>query len=131
MFLLDTDIVIYHLNGQAQTQSFVLRLMSAPVFMSSVTYMETEEGIPSSSYATAITEIWQELLESIVLLPFDEAEAYRAAGIRRSLRAQGLSVRARTLDIMIAPTALEHGLTLATNNAADYRDIPDLLIETP
>ncbi len=32
---------------------------------------------------------------------------------------------------MIAATAIEHGLALATNNAADYRGIPNLLIETP
>lgn len=42
-----------------------------------------------------------------------------------------MRVRSRLIDLMIAATALEHGLTLATNNAADYRDIPGLLIETP
>lgn len=131
MYLLDTDIVIYHLNGQARTQRFLLRLMSAPVLMSSVTYMEVEEGIPVSPDAAATAQLWQELLETIVLLPFGEAEAHRSAGNRRELRAQGLRVRARTLDIMIAATALEHGLTLVTNYESDYRDIPDLSIETP
>ena len=32
---------------------------------------------------------------------------------------------------MIAATALEHNLTLLTNNPSGYSDIPDLLVETP
>jgi predicted nucleic acid-binding protein len=34
------------------------------------------------------------------------------------------------MDLMIAATAIEHGLTLATNNPADYRDIPNLQVVT-
>jgi predicted nucleic acid-binding protein len=32
---------------------------------------------------------------------------------------------------MIAATALEHNLTLVTNNPADYSDLLGLLVETP
>jgi tRNA(fMet)-specific endonuclease VapC len=30
---------------------------------------------------------------------------------------------------LIAATALEHGLTLVTMNAADFRDVPGLVVE--
>jgi predicted nucleic acid-binding protein len=131
MYLIDSDIVIYHLNGQAQAQAFLLRLLNSPVFLSAVTYMEVEEGIALSSNVALAAQRWQQVQGATVLLPFDQAEAHRAAGIRRQFRSQGLSVRSRPLDIMIAATALENGLTLATNNPADYRGIPGLLIETP
>ena len=131
MYLLDTDVIIYHLNGQQRARSFLQRLTSNPILISSVTLMEVEEGVPLGSDPAAAEDRWHRLLETIVLLPFGENEARRAAGIRRYLRAQGLSVRARPLDIMIAATALEHDLTLATNNHADFHGIPDLLIESP
>lgn len=131
MYLIDSDIVIYHLNGQARIQAFVLRLLDSPVFLSAVTYMEVEEGIALGANAAIAANRWQQVQGTVLLLPFSQPEALRAAQIRRQLRAQGLSVRARTLDIMIAATALEHGLTLATNNQSDFQGIPGLLIETP
>ncbi len=131
MFLLDTDVVIYHLNGVPVARQFIAGLMNDAVHISTITYMEVVEGIPLNTDPVVSGRRWLRLLGGIILLPFDEAEANRSAQIRRSLRAQNRSVRARQLDIMIAATALEHGLTLATNNEADYRDIPGLLIETP
>jgi predicted nucleic acid-binding protein len=35
------------------------------------------------------------------------------------------------MDLMIAASALEYGLTLATNNSSDYLGVPGLLLETP
>ena len=93
--------------------------------------MEVVEGIPLNADPELASRRWQILLGGIVLLPFDEAEATRAAQIRRDMRAQNLSVRARVLDIMIAATALEHELVLATNNPADYRGISGLQITAP
>jgi predicted nucleic acid-binding protein len=58
--------------------------------------------------------------------PFGRAEAQRCAEIREVLRSEGKRVRQRALDLMIAATALEHDLTLVTNNAADYQDVPGL-----
>jgi predicted nucleic acid-binding protein len=131
LYLLDTDVVIYHLNGVSQMRAFLRRLMASPVYISSVTVMEVEEGIPLGSDPAAAMRLWLRLRGRILLLAFDEAEALRAADIRRNLRSQGRSVRGRPLDLMIAATAIEHGLTLATNNPGDFRDIPKLLIATP
>ncbi len=35
-------------------------------------------------------------------------------------------MNARSLDLIIAATALEYNLTLVTRNTEDYADVPDL-----
>jgi predicted nucleic acid-binding protein len=40
-------------------------------------------------------------------------------------------VKSRALDLIIAATALEYGLTLVTKNTDDFKDIPDLTLYQP
>lgn len=89
MYLIDSDIVIYHLNGRPQVQAFLLGLLNSPVFLSAVTYMEVEEGIALSSNVAVAAHRWQQVQGATMLVPFDQAEAHRAAGIRRQIKAQG------------------------------------------
>jgi predicted nucleic acid-binding protein len=59
-------------------------------------------------------------------LPFD-ADAARAFGaVGAALRAAGRTARSRTLDAMIAATALAHGLPVYTCNPSDFGGIPGL-----
>jgi predicted nucleic acid-binding protein len=58
------------------------------------------------------------------VLPITIAVAQRCARLRRTLKNQGRRVNSRALDLIIAATALEHRLTLVTNNPKDYEDIP-------
>jgi predicted nucleic acid-binding protein len=52
--------------------------------------------------------------------------ARRAATMRAGLRLQGRAVRSRSLDLLIAATALAYNLTFVTRNEADYKDISGL-----
>lgn len=92
--------------------------------------MEARQGVGQSRFPELAATRLEELLERIPLIPFSYEEARRCAETRELLQRQGKRVRQRALDLMIAATAVEHGLTLVTNNAADYRDVPDLLIRT-
>jgi predicted nucleic acid-binding protein len=65
-------------------------------------------------------------IRAFPLLGVSKDVARRCAGIRHDLRSQGKRVRPRALDLLIAATALEHGLTLVTSNTGDYSDIPGL-----
>jgi predicted nucleic acid-binding protein len=40
-------------------------------------------------------------------------------------------VKSRALDLIIAATTLEYGLTLVTKNTDDFKDIPDLTLYQP
>ena len=60
-------------------------------------------------------------------LPFDDVAARRYAELRADLEARGLPIA--DLDLMIAALALVHGLTLVTNNTADFSRISGLALE--
>jgi predicted nucleic acid-binding protein len=57
--------------------------------------------------------------------------AERCARLRETLRSQNKWVNSRALDLIIAATALEYDLTLVTNNAEDFKDIPGLALYQP
>lgn len=40
-------------------------------------------------------------------------------------------MRNRAFDLVIAATAIEHGLQLVTHNLADFADVPDLALYQP
>ncbi len=65
------------------------------------------------------------ILAVLPVVPFDEAAAdvYRAI-----VEAAGYS-RRNLLDRMIGAQAIVHRATLVTRNAADFQDIPGLLVE--
>jgi toxin FitB len=64
-------------------------------------------------------EQWFEMVaRTIECLPWDAAVSNRWAGLVVGLRRRGQTIP--VLDGMIAATALEHGLTLATRNVRDF-----------
>ncbi|CAN5139614.1 type II toxin-antitoxin system VapC family toxin [soil metagenome] len=128
-YLLDTDIIIYHLNGVIAAQSLLLRLREDGIAMSAISYMEAVEGFARDSNPAHIRRQFDALAGRIPVLSFSDAEAEQSAYIRAALRQQGRRVRSRALDLMIAATALQHDMTLVTNNPGDYDDIPGLSVE--
>lgn len=130
-YLLDSDILIYYTNGIASIQYLFEHLASDGLAVSAVSYMETKQGISRSPDPVDAQERLDNLLIQIPVIAFSRPEAHRCAMIREDLQGQGKRIRQRALDLMIAATAMEHGLTLLTNNPSDYVDIQGLLIETP
>jgi predicted nucleic acid-binding protein len=91
-----------------------------------------KEGI--STTAVSAMELWQhagqqravqELLQSIVVLPFDEKAAKIAGELRQHMAAKGASIA--TQDGMIAAICLSTGETLVTRDA-DFAKIPGLRV---
>jgi predicted nucleic acid-binding protein len=69
----------------------------------------------------------EELLPTESVIPFDAADAARAADLYKRVR----SPRGREIDLAIAAMALNRDADVWTLNPADFRDIPDLrLIRT-
>jgi len=60
-------------------------------------------------------------------LPFDLPAARRYARIRDHLERAGQVIGGN--DLMIAAIALTHGLTLVTNNGAEFQRVPGLQVE--
>jgi predicted nucleic acid-binding protein len=124
--LLDTDIVIYHLNSVPDATQLVDRLFDSGVAMNAITFMEVLDGLGRPESPRSASARFTAFAERVPVIPIDREVAAVAALVRRSLREQGRSVRPRALDLLIAATAIAHNLTLVTNNPADCQDISNL-----
>ena len=96
-------------------------------FTSSVVIGEMFAG----AYASQATAKWLSRIENFVLpsmtvLDFDVATAHEYGKVRALLRKSGRVID--EADMMIAATALRHGLTLVTANVAHFSRVPGLSI---
>jgi predicted nucleic acid-binding protein len=64
---------------------------------------------------------------TIQSLPIDPAVARAYGTVAHVVRAIGRQPRSRTMDLLIAATALVHGLPLYTRNADDFAGLQDLI----
>ena len=123
--LIDTDIAIQLREGDRLIADRVTSLAELPK-LSILSWVELEGGVYSRPELVAQRRAVVDLMLSrFQLLVFDAA---CAAFYRMIVERCGFS-RPRTLDRMIAATAMVHDLTLATLNGADFPDIPGLQLE--
>jgi tRNA(fMet)-specific endonuclease VapC len=123
--LLDTSVAILLRDGDERIGE---RLAERPgsSMLSVISRVELENGVYKDPRESAVRrQRLDRMLIGLELRPFgsDEADAYRAI-----VEACGIS-RPRTLDRMIAATAIAAGVTLASLNPHDFRDIPRLELE--
>lgn len=102
--LVDTDVFIDHLCGAAELKAGRHRL-----HYSVITRAELVAG-------TTATDLVSTLLGPFYELPVDRSVAERAGRIRRE---SGI----RLPDALIAATAIEHHLQLATRNHRDFERV--------
>jgi toxin FitB len=122
-YLLDSDILIYHINGQLTpaAERFLVAIFRAPVYMSVITRMEV------LGWQGHIDESWQithDFLTALNEIGLDEDVVQATVQLRRT-------VGVRLPDAIIAASALTRNLTLLTRNVEDFVRIPDLLVVNP
>ena len=127
-YLLDTNVVIRHLNGDPAVQSLVSTLTPDGIAVSTVTVMEVWQAVHRATNPRALEEEYQEFFDSILVIPFDVVIAKRGARMRHELKQRSIRTRDRALDLQIAATALTHHLELVTYNEQDYDDITGLTL---
>lgn len=127
-FLLDTNICLYLLK--AYPPQVLERFKTTPlgqVVMSVVTYAELRHGIercPEEDRAAADHAL-QRFIARVPVLPFDERAAQSYGVLAAAVRDR----RRDVMDRLIAAHALSVGITLVTNNEADFKDYPGLVVE--
>lgn len=105
--LVDTDLFVDHLRGAAELKAGSHRLHYS--------VMTRAELFAGSSATAAVSQLLAPFRE----LPVDRAVAERAGRIRRH---DGL----RMPDAVLAATAVQHGLGLATRNRRDFQAVTGL-----
>jgi len=125
-YLIDTDWVIDLLASVPEAVQLLDRLAQDGIAISIITYMEAYQGVERSPHPEEAQNKLSALLNSLPVVSLSPAVAQRCARLRETLRKQGKRVNARSLDLIIAATALEYNLTLVTRNTEDYADVPGL-----
>lgn len=120
--LIDTDVIIWHLRGNARADHFIKEASSRAI--SAITYMEVVQGLHNKEEARR----WKSFLNSfdINILPLEERVSAKAMfWMDEFALSHGLEIP----DALIAASAETHGLVLATGNSADYRFLPGLSLK--
>lgn len=76
-------------------------------------------SLPRGRKREKLEEWFEAVVETIECIPWDASVSRRWAALVVDLRRKGVSVP--LLDGMIAATALEHNLTIATRNTRDFK----------
>lgn len=121
-FLVDANVLSEPTKQTPHTKVVEwLTANEANLFVDSIILGELRIGIlalPRGRKRDRLEEWFDNLLDTIECLPWDADVSQRWAALVVDLRRKGTSVP--LLDGMIAATALEHGLTVATRNTRDF-----------
>lgn len=121
--LFDTDILIWCDRGNRKAAGMINDTDER--FISVQSYMEFVQGAKSQDETRLIKEFLTSL--DIRIMPFTENVGHRASIY---IEEYALSSGLRAGDAIIAATAVENNLTLATSNHRHFRPIRDLKIRS-
>ncbi len=126
-YMLDTNICIYLIKSHPpQVLRRLQALNQGDAVMSVVTYAELRACLEIQSTQRQEDEHALSLLVSrIPVLPFVAADAERFGVLRAAVRDRSRNA----MDRLIAAHAVNTGVTLVTNNEADFKDYPGLVVE--
>lgn len=127
LYMLDTNICVYILKRHpAEVLKRLQALRQGEATMSVVTHAELRAGLEMQAVNRSHDEhVLGLLTRRIPVLPFDEVASV-AYGV---LRAAVPDRRRDALDRLIAAHAVSVGATLVTNNEADFKGYPGLVVE--
>lgn len=129
-YLVDTDWLIQVLHGDAAATHTLEDLAPQGLAISLITYGELYQGGYYARDPIPALQAVHDLLDGTDILPLTQAIMERFAVVRGQLT-RNQRQQIGDMDLLIATTAIEHGLTLATCNIRDYHLIPDLILLQP
>ena len=122
-YLLDTNIIVDFTRGNAEAAVYLDGLGGA-CLLSSITALELIAGARSQREVSDL-DVMISAYGQIAPTPDIARRAYYL------MKTHAKSAGLQTLDSLIAATALEEGLTLATKNRRHFQMIEDLKLEVP
>lgn len=122
-YLLDTTEAVYYLRGEAGVAEDFQSRKSEGLAASIISVAELYEGVFRSHDVDAAESAVRDFLDEVAVLGVDEGIARIFGQERARLRQEG--IRMSDLDLLIAATALFHGLTLLTSDR-DFAKVESL-----
>jgi tRNA(fMet)-specific endonuclease VapC len=125
-YLIDTDWVIDHLHRLNRVVDRLEDLAPNGLGLSIVSLAELYEGMFYSRDPQGDAGVLHQFLDGVNVLPLDDEVCRIFARERGRLRAEGSLIG--DFDLLIASTAMRHGLTLLTNNRRHFGRVQGLNI---
>ena len=125
--LVDTDCVIDHFNRVRTASERIKKATEEGLGLSVISLAELSEGIFFSRDPIASDAQVQEFLAGVTLIGINKDTCQIFGRLRGTLRPKGKLIP--DFDLMIAATAIEHNLTLLSNNRRHFDNIPGLRME--
>jgi len=125
MYLLDSDYLIYFLNGKKDIVNTISSLADHGLSTSIINIAEVLEGL----HVTADTKkagAFKDFVRTIEILYVTDEVAETFAKIRADLRRHGNLID--NLDLFIAATCITNNHTLVTGNKVHFERVPGLQI---
>jgi tRNA(fMet)-specific endonuclease VapC len=124
-FLIDTDTCSAYMKGDRAVVGRFLQY-GGRLNVSTITVAELFAGVFRARASPRLLPALVRMLPDLTILDVTQDVARAFGTIRASLLDNGL--RAPAMDLLIAATALVHGLTLVTHNTQDYARVPGLVL---
>jgi predicted nucleic acid-binding protein len=122
MYLLDTNVISELRKRQRDpgVANWVRTIPGSELYLSTITFTEIERGIERQRTANpALAERLTEWLE-FTLRAFGERILPLSVNVARRWGRLAAQIGNKDLDLAIAATALEHGLTIVTGNTKHF-----------
>lgn len=121
MLTLDTNAVIYYINGDEAASAVIEPILTAhtPILIATVTELELF-SLPTLTIEESLRI--DTLLPTFSIMPLDSQIARKAGELRRTYRL-------KTADSIIAATALFTHSTLLTRNVKDFKKVANLSVQ--
>lgn len=126
MILLDTNVVVAHLKGDARVTARLADQIQ-DVAVPALVVAELDYGAKASARVSENLARLNTFLTSVEIVPFDDAAARQYGTLRARLKAIGKPTG--EIDALIAAVALAHGAVLVTHNVRDFENVEGLRVE--
>lgn len=126
-YLLDTNIIIYVMKRKPLEALKVFNKNASRMAISTITLAELIYGAEKSKQVEKNLNTIEDFISHLEVLPYDINATQHYGQIKAFLERSGKPIGVN--DIHIAAHARSHGLTLVTNNLAEFKRVPNLALE--
>lgn len=126
-YLLDTNIVIYVIKRRPAEVLGLFNENAGRMAISAITLAELIHGAEKSTRVAQNLAVVDDFASRLEVLPYTSRASQHYGAIRAVLERAGRPIGVN--DLHIAAHARSEGLTLVTNNLAEFERVPGLLTE--
>jgi len=126
-YLLDTNIAIYVIKRRPVEVMGIFNENAGRMAISAITLGELYHGAEKSAKLAQNLAVVEEFASLLEVLPYAAKASLHFGAIRSALEKVGRPIGIN--DLHIAAHARSEGLTLVTNNLAEFERVPGLLTE--